>query len=76
MIDREIIRNPDKPFDFFNDYEDTSYWLYKLETGKLNPDASRVSEILERRLVEYNKTTKYPITSQRTLTNANNVETT
>jgi hypothetical protein len=69
MIDRELIRNPDKPFDFFNDYEDTSYWLYKLETGKLNPDAARVSEILERRLAEYNKTTKHPVQSQRTLTN-------
>jgi len=69
MIDREIIRNPDKPFDFFNDYKDTSYWLYRLDTGKLNPDASRVLDILEQRLAEYNKTAKYPIPSQRTLTN-------
>lgn len=67
MIDREFLRNPDKSFDFFNDYEDTSYWLYKLELGKLNPDAARVSEILERRLEEYNKTAKHKIPSQRTL---------
>lgn len=27
MIDRSIIHNPDKPFDFFNDYENTDNWL-------------------------------------------------
>ena len=27
MIDRAILNNPNKPFDFFNDYNDTIRWL-------------------------------------------------
>lgn len=64
MIDRVFLNQPHKPFDFPNDYEDTSYWLYKLIKGNLNPLAPLAQDILEQRLVEYNKTAKNPIESQ------------
>ncbi len=63
MIDREIINNPEKPFDFFNDYPDTAYWLYKLHIGKLNPAAEPTLARLEQRLAEYNKTADWKVES-------------
>jgi len=63
MIDRPIINQPYKPFDFPNDYQDTSYWLYRLIQGNLNPLAQLALDTLEERLVEYNKTAKHPIRS-------------
>jgi hypothetical protein len=30
MIDRNIIINPTKPFDFFNDYTNTYHWLIRI----------------------------------------------
>jgi len=58
MIDRAFLNQPHKPFDFFNDYKDTRFWLEAQKNNKfLSKDiiVSLAIDILEERLDAYNK---------------------
>ena len=58
MIDRQVLHNPNKDFDFFNDFKDTRSWLKKMSVLEIKMEKKFVRtaiDVLESRYEDYKK---------------------
>jgi hypothetical protein len=52
MIDRSILDDPERPFDFFNDYQNTRWWLEGMKEREPEKATAAIRR-LEERFAEY-----------------------